>query len=374
MRKVCVVLVDRANYGRLARTIRAIADHPDLELQIVCAGSMLLPRFASPVDLVRAEYEVSGEVWCEVEGSRPATMARSIGLAVIQFTQEFERLKPDIVAIIGDRFEAMAAATAAATMGLFILHAQGGERSRCVDNKYRHMITKAADVHWPATQQAAENLLRMAEPPASIYGIGCPASDLAVDVDIEDDEDGKPTGPILCIYHPTTDELGTERKQMLEVLRALQCVPGTVRCWWPNVDAGSDEIGKAIRMWMEEYKEKGLNLDWFETVKNLPPDQYMHALANARCLCGNSSSFARDSSHFGTPCVLVGNRQHNREVGANVMRVPCEKTAIRFAVEAQLDHGRYPALSLYGDGEVSERIADALAAVDLSSRKELVLQ
>lgn len=365
-RKVLMFICDRANWGRLEPLAAAIQERDDLELQVLAGGSSVLKRFGRAADQLP---NVVSEVYSEIEGSLLLTQARSCGLAMMDYAAEFHRLKPDLLLLVGDRYQALAAATAAATMRIPMLHIQGGEISQCADNKYRHMITKAADFHWPATEKAMENLLRMAEPESSIIGLGCPGSDIAAQIDVDDEADG----PILCIYHPNTSEPGSERQQMLEVLHALQGVPGRVLCWWPNVDAGSDEVGKAIRIWMDEYKSKGLDLGWFETVKNMTPDKYLEAVANARCLCGNSSSFARDSSYFGTPCVLVGKRQAGRETGPNVTPVACERTAIREAVEMQLEHGRYPLSDVYGDGEVSERIAEALATMDLSAHKELTL-
>lgn len=370
MRKVCVILVDRANLGRLSPVLRAIADHPDLDLQIVCAGSMLLPRFGSPVDLVRKEYEVHGEVWCEIEGSTLGTMADGIGYAIPLFGQQFQRLQPDLIIAIGDRYEMLAAVISAAYRNIPICHIQGGECSGSIDESARHCITKLSQFHVPATWRARMNLCLLGEHPESIIATGCPSADLAAEVSIDDDEDDKPTGPILCVYHPTTTE-GDNREQMVQVLKALAAVPHAAQLWWPNVDAGSDGISKAIRVWMDQYKDKGLSLDWLTTIKNLAPAEYLHRLANTRCAIGNSSSFVRDSSFFGTPVVLVGNRQEGRECGPNVLRVKCGKEFIVSAIEQQLEHGRYPASDLYGEPGISELIADKLATVRLYSQKRL---
>ncbi|HYG33605.1 MAG TPA: UDP-N-acetylglucosamine 2-epimerase, partial [Clostridia bacterium] len=120
-RKVCVVLVDRANYGRLKPVMRAIASHPALELQVLAAGTMVLERCDQPVNVVRKDgFPVDGEIYIELEGSTPATMAKSVGFGIVEFSSEFQRLKPDVVLIIGDRYEALAAAIAAAYMNLCI--------------------------------------------------------------------------------------------------------------------------------------------------------------------------------------------------------------------------------------------------------------
>ena len=168
-RKICVVLVDRANYGRLKPVLRAIQMRPELELQIVAAGTMVLERFGQPVKIVKSDgFQVSGEIYIEVEGSTPATMAKSVGFAVVEFASEFRRLDPDVVLLIGDRYEALAAAITAAYMNLCIVHIQGGEVSGSIDESARHAISKFADYHFPSTRRSAEYLIRMGERPNTI--------------------------------------------------------------------------------------------------------------------------------------------------------------------------------------------------------------
>ena len=179
-RKVCVVLVDRANYGRLKPVMQAIVERPELDLQVICSGTMVLERFQQPVDVVREDgFRVDGEVYMEFEGSTPTTMAKSIGFGMVEFSSEFQRLKPDVVLIIGDRYEALAATIAAAYMNLCIIHVQGGEVSGSIDESARHAITKFAHFHFPSTKRSAEYLVRMGERPDTILGTGCPSSDIA---------------------------------------------------------------------------------------------------------------------------------------------------------------------------------------------------
>ena len=215
-RKVCVVLVDRANYGRLKPVMRAIAAHPALQLQVLAAGTMVLERFDQPVNVVRSDgFSVDGEIYIELEGSTPATMAKSVGFGVVEFASEFQRLKPDVVLLIGDRYEALAAAVAAGYMNLCLAHLQGGEVSGSIDESARHAITKFAQFHLHSTKRSAEYILRMGERPDSILGIGCPSSDIAREMDrklLPDIINRRGTGAIidlqrpflLVIFHPTT--------------------------------------------------------------------------------------------------------------------------------------------------------------------------
>lgn len=376
-RRVLTVLVDRANYGRLKPVMAAIERHPALELLTVCAGSMVLKRFDRPVELVRADgFRVDGEVYLELEGSVPSTMAKSVGFATIEFASELQKHAPDIVLLIGDRYEALAAALAAAYMNIPIFHAQGGEVSGSIDESARHAITKLAQFHFPATRRSADYLVRMGERRDTILGVGCPSSDIAKDVPPPATTvlNGRgagatidPAAPyLLCVFHPTTTEYGGERRQMEAVLASLDDVALPTVLLWPNIDAGSDELSKAIRVYRTHQ-----GASWLRTITNLSPEDYLSVLAHAACAVGNSSSFVRDASFLGTPVVLIGNRQNGRETDVHVKRVPAEREVITETIRTQLAHGRYAPSRLYGDGQVSERIADALARLTPYVQKRL---
>lgn len=381
-RKVCVLLVDRANYGRLKPVMRAIQCHSGLTLQVLAAGTMVLERFAQPVQEVRKDgFPLDGEVYIELEGSTPLTMAKSVGFATIEFASEFHRLKPDVVLIIGDRYEALAATIAAAYMNLCILHVQGGEVSGSIDESCRHAISKFAHYHFPATKRSAEYLMRMGERPETILGIGCPSSDLAMRLDrsIADDilnfnkgggahiDTSKPF--LLTVFHPTTTQYGSEKEEMHQLLLALQEMQMPTVLLWPNIDAGADHISKAVRLFRDR-----CGPGWLRTLTNLTPENYLKVLANTACAIGNSSSFVRDAGFFGTPVVLVGNRQDGREMDAHVTRVSSVAPEIVDAVSVQLQHGRYAPSTLYGDGQVAERIADVIAGLKPYNQKKLAYE
>lgn len=377
-RKVCVVLVDRANYGRMKPVMQAIAAHPDLELQVLAAGTMVLERFKQPVQIVRQDgFDVHGEIYMELEGSTPATMAKSVGFGVVEFASEFQRLKPDLVLLIGDRYEALAAALAAAYMNLCIAHIQGGEVSGSIDESARHAISKFAHYHFPSTVRSAAYLQRMGERPDTILTIGCPSSDIACRLDCTltpEVVNASGSGAyidvsdpfLLVVFHPTTTEYGSESLQMEALLTALHVVQYPTILLWPNIDAGSDHVSKAIRLLRDHLKPT-----WLRTLTNLEPEQYLKVLARTACAVGNSSSFVRDASFFGTPVVLVGWRQDGRERDEHVTPVPPETDAIVNAMRTQLAHGHYAPSTLYGDGHVAARLADALARLTPYVQKRL---
>jgi UDP-hydrolysing UDP-N-acetyl-D-glucosamine 2-epimerase len=322
-------------------------------------------------------FHVNGEVYIELEGSTPVTMAKSVGFGVVEFASEFQRLKPDLVLVIGDRYEALAAAVAAAYMNICIAHIQGGEVSGSIDESTRHAISKFAQFHFPSTRRAAEYLIRMGENPETILAIGCPSSDIARALDpklLPAIVNGSGSGAsidtsrpfLLVIFHPTTTEYGNERRQMEELLTAHEILGIQTILLWPNIDAGADHISKAIRIFRDRKKQK-----WLRALTNLSPENYLKVLSNTSCAVGNSSSFVRDASYFGTPVVLIGARQEGREIDRHVTPAKLVATDIVDAIRAQLVHGRYQPSTLYGDGYVSERIAKALACLTPYVQKHL---
>jgi UDP-hydrolysing UDP-N-acetyl-D-glucosamine 2-epimerase len=362
-----VVLVDRANYGRMKPVMQAIKERQGLQLQLLVTGTMVLERFDQPVRVVREDgFEIDGEIYIELEGSTPTTMAKSIGFALIEFASEFYRLKPDVVVLIGDRYEALAAAIAAAYMNITLVHIQGGEVSGSIDESARHAISKFAHFHFPSTARSADFLIRMGERPDTILGTGCPSSDIARGLKVQLSPEiinSRGAGAeidvarpfLLIVFHPTTTEYGGEQRQMEIVLSALDSLRIQTLLLWPNIDAGADHISKVIRV----YRARS-HSEWMRTLTNLTPENYLKVLAAAGCAIGNSSSFVRDAGYFGTPVVLVGNRQNGRETDEHVIRVPVEMDTIVATIKKQLAHGRYPPSTLYGDGNVSKRIAAAI--------------
>lgn len=382
MRKVCVVVHSRANYGRIKTVMREIQNHPDLELQLIVGSSALLHRFGKVVDIIRADgFEPASVVHSIVEGETPTTMAKSTGLAIIELATHFENLKPDVVLTVADRFETLATAVAASYMNIPLAHTQGGEITGSIDESVRHAITKLAHIHFPATERAAEFLIRMGEQPDTVHLTGCPAIDLVAESDLTLPDDifkryggvGEQLTPdrdyIIVLQHPVTTEYGSNLAQIQETLDAVHpfALDGMQIVWlWPNIDAGSDDVSRGIRTFREHNDTP--NMRWF---KNFDPEEYVKLLANARCIVGNSSSGLREAAYLGTPCVNIGTRQSGRERGPNVIDVPTDSAAISAALKEQLDHGRYEKSELVGDGAAGARIAKHLAEQEFTIQKRI---
>ncbi len=376
MRKILAILVDRANYGRMKPVLTSLNNDPEIELEVLCTGTMLLQRFGGVVDIVESDgFNVSSRVYMEIEGSNPTTMSKSIGLGIVQFSTEFERIAPDFILMIGDRYEALAASISAAYMNLPIAHIQGGEVSGSIDESCRHAITKFSHLHFPSTARSAEYIARMGEEESSIFNVGCPAGDyilsLPNDLTNEDIRGGigrpidlsKPY--LLVIFHPVTTH-ENPRDEAEEILYALDHI-GMQTIWlWPNVDAGSDRISSAIRSFRENN-----DADWLYLVKNFTPEVFQKILKNAACAVGNSSSFIRDSTFSGVPVVLVGDRQVGRERGANLVEAEIDSSSIILHVQNQIEHGHYDECQVYGKGNASQQITEILKTFKPNIQKTL---
>jgi UDP-hydrolysing UDP-N-acetyl-D-glucosamine 2-epimerase len=376
-RKILVVLVDRANYGRMRMVLKAIEEHLKLELMVMCAGSMVLERFGNTITEVEGDgFTIHSKIFMELEGSVPLSMAKSLGFGVIEFASEYNRLQPDIVLLIGDRYEALAAALSAAYMNVPIAHIQGGEVSGGIDESTRHAITKFAQWHFPATDRAAEYIRRMGESEECVYKVGCPVGDyiLKLDDQLPDgvfyagsgSEIDPNKGFYLVIFHPVTTQFGSEKDQVRELLAALNTLRYPTLFLWPNIDAGADYISKELRLFREHHSP-----EWLRFMTNLPPEDFQKVLKRCTVAIGNSSSFVRDTTFSGTPVVLVGDRQKGREMGKNVVCVDYNRSEIREAISRQMEQGRYKPDNLYGDGMASQRIADILANVKPYVQKRL---
>jgi UDP-hydrolysing UDP-N-acetyl-D-glucosamine 2-epimerase len=380
VRKVCVVVGSRANYSSIKSAMRAVESHPDLRLQLVVGASALLDRYGSVADLIESDgFEADERVFMLIEGETPSTMAKSTGLGLLELPTAFERLEPDVVITVGDRFETMATALAATYMNIPLAHTMGGEVSGNIDESIRHAVTKFAHVHFPASEGAARRIVQLGEDPDAVHVVGCPRMDLVAEV-LADGGDGLSdlfaTGvggsfsldePFLLVsQHPVTTEYGDGKRQIQETLKALQQLDVPAIVLWPNADAGSEHIAAGIRQWREHNDDSKLHF-----FKNLPTADYVKLMARTVCVVGNSSSAIREGAFIGAPAVNIGPRQEGRDRGSNVVDVDYDARQIVDAVRAQMQNGPYGMEPIYGDGHAGERIADILASRTLSIHKRI---
>lgn len=344
MRITCV-LVDRANYGRLQPVLELLESADWCELKIICGGTTVLPRFGQPCGDISLQFVVSDGVWHEVEGSCLVSTAKSVGLGVIEYTTAIQKTHPDLLLLIGDRYEALAAAAAAHYLRVPILHMQGGEVSGTLDDGARRAITQLARWHVPATTQAANNLMKQGVAACDILAVGCPSADLAARI-----QPKRTDGPVLVVYHPDTDSDNDKRAEIRAILQAVENHP--VDILWPNIDAGSCVIAEEIRDWRRGKRD-------VHTHTNLEPSEYLQKLAETRCCVGNSSSFVRDAGFFGTPVVLVGDRQRGRQRAHNVLFAATDTKSVKNTLTLQ-DCLRFEPSTLYGKPGISQQIVNAI--------------
>lgn len=380
-RKVCVVVTARPSYSRVKSALLAITNHSDLELQLVVAASALLDRYGNTIEYVEQDgFEVAARVFMVLEGENPVTSAKSTGLGLIELATVFDNLKPDVVVTIADRYETLATAVAASYTNVPLAHVQGGEVTGSIDEKVRHAVTKLSNLHFVATEKAAERVIRMGEDPATVFATGCPSIDLAASIldspavnfdpfakyggvgavlDLSD-------GYLVVMQHPVTTEYEDARRQVTETLCAIRDLEIPALWFWPNVDAGSDGVSKGIRIFRENE-----DIPTAHFFKNMIPTDFLRLIHNSRCIVGNSSVAIREASFLGIPAVNIGTRQAGRERGPNAIDVDYDRNAISMGIRYHLGRARPPRDTTYGDGSAGRRIAELLAEVALCTEKRL---
>ena len=380
-RKICVFVGSRANYSSIKSALREINNHPRLELQLVLGASALLPRFGDLRGIIQRDgFVVSSCVNMLIEGDTPLTMAKSTGLGLIDFSTVFSMLSPHVVLVIGDRFEIMAAAIAAAYMNIPVAHTMGGEVSGTIDESIRHAVTKLAHLHFVSNADAAQRVSRLGESESTIFNVGCPRIDLVSEtmnlslstLELQSLGVGAPLDIdkpfILVSQHPVTTEYGQAGQQMYETLNAVRNAGIQSLVLWPNADAGASDSSKVIR----KFREDGLANN-MRFIKNLSPETYIKLMVRTVCLVGNSSSGIREGAFIGTPVVNIGLRQNSRLQGANTINTQADSEQILEAIRLQIRHGRYASDHIYGDGSAGSRIADILASIkEIPIQKQIV--
>jgi len=380
-RKICAVITARPSYSRVKTVLQAIKDHPDLELQLVVAGSALLDRYGNAVDFIEKDgFKVNEKVFMVLEGENKTAMAKTTGIGVMELANVFYNLEPDAVLTIADRFETIATSIAAAYQNIPLIHLQGGEVTGNIDEKVRHANTKLADIHFVTSEDAKTRVERMGEDAGYVYNTGCPSIDIASEVllspDLEFDPIKKYGGVggtfsssedyIVVMQHPVTTEYSEAKDDVLKTLRVVDALSIPTFWFWPNVDAGADGTSNGIRSYRENSQPK--NIHFF---KNMEPNDFLKLLLNSKCLVGNSSVGIRECSFLGVPVVNIGTRQNRRLRGNNIIDVAHNEDAIKAAIQSQLTNPKNTKSNVYGNGDSGKKIADILATIKLRFHKTI---
>ena len=230
-RKICVVITARPSYSRIKTTLQAIKEHRQLELQIVLAGPALLNKYGNVDDILHDDgFKVNERVYAMLDGENLTSMAKTVGIGLAELSNMFQKLQPDLVVVIADRFETIAVSIAASYQNIPLAHIQGGEITGSIDEKVRHANTKFADIHLVCNERARETVIKLGEDPGYVFNTGCPSIDLArtilkntnLDFDpyikyggIGSNPDFK-SGYLVVLQHAVTTEFGEARFQVEE--------------------------------------------------------------------------------------------------------------------------------------------------------------
>jgi UDP-hydrolysing UDP-N-acetyl-D-glucosamine 2-epimerase len=372
-RTIAVVTTTRADYGLWYWILRAIQQHPDLRLQLIVGGTHLRPEHG----LTRRFIEQDGfAIDAEVDflpsggGDADADVAVAGGRAGEGFARQLHKLRPDMVLLLGDRFETLAAAFAAATLRIPVGHLHGGETTEgALDESYRHAITKLSHIHFPATEQAASRVIQLGEQPDRVHVVGAAGLETIAKCRHMDLEElstaigiGLEAGFLLVTYHPATLSAQSPEDQVTQLINGLATAGRQLLISRPNADAGSAVVAARLEEFCHERSNAHL-------VASAGQEAYINLMRHAAAMVGNSSSGIIEAPSVPLAAVNVGPRQQGRQQAANVIDVPCEAGAIADGLERALsDEFRRCLTGLvnpYGDGRTSQRIVRVLAEVEL---------
>lgn len=373
MRTICVVTGTRADYGLLQWVMDGIRRDPALRLQIVATGMHLSPNFGLTYrDIESDGFSIDRKLDILTGDDSPVGITKSIGRGVIAFADAFAELKPDVVVVLGDRFEILAAATAALIAGLPLAHLHGGEITEgAFDDAIRHSITKMSHLHFVAAEPYRQRVIQLGEAPERVFltgGLGVDTirkTRLLEREELESSLDfkfGKKN--LLVTFHPVTLEKDTASAQMAELLKALDSLSGThLILTMPNADTGSREM---IRM-IDRFAVSRPHAKAFISLGQL---RYLSCIAHVDGVVGNSSSGLAEVPSFRKGTVNIGDRQRGRLKATSVIDCEPDCASIQSALQklyspefqASLDSARNP----YGEGGASEQVVDVLKHCNLS--------
>jgi UDP-hydrolysing UDP-N-acetyl-D-glucosamine 2-epimerase len=380
-RKICIVITTRGNYAKMKSVMLHILQNPNLELQLILAGGILLPKFGDMASYIENEgFKIDQRIYFLIEGENLVTMTKSAGVAISEFSTAFENLKPDVVIVIADRFESLSVSMTAAYLNIPVAHVEGGEVSGSIDESIRHAITKLSHLHFPATEDAALRIEKMGERKGTIFTVGNTSFDVIdriknnqIDILIELEKE-KGVGPvidlfepyILILQHPVTTEYNENFHNIGETIKAVDALKIPTIWIWPNMDAGSDGISSGIRKFREEKQP-----NYIHFFKSLPIEYFAPLLYNSACVVGNSSSGIREASFLGIPSVNIGTRQTGRARCSNVVDVGYQADEIMDAILKQKSRGRINPDFYYGDGNAGEKVVDVLENFEFILQKKI---
>lgn len=374
MRTIGVVTVGRSDYGIYLPLLRKIFQDPELRLHLMVSAMHLSPEFGLTVETIEKDgFPIGEKVEMLLSGDSPSDIAQSIGLGTIGFAKAFARFRPDLLVVLGDRFEMFAAALAALPFRIPVAHIHGGELTEgAIDDALRHSMTKLSHLHFVATEEYARRVRQLGEEPWRIVVSGAPSLDNLHSTRLSSASQletkyglylGQPT--LLVTYHPVTLEHEQTEFQTGELLAALEALAMPVVFTLPNADTGGRTIVQMLRDFTARHASTRI-------VDNLGTQDYFSLMSLAAAMVGNSSSGLVEAPSFHLPVVNIGTRQRGRIRGTNVIDVGYERSAIVEGVKKAISREFKEILkgqkNPYGSGNASERIVEMLKGVSIDAR------
>jgi GDP/UDP-N,N'-diacetylbacillosamine 2-epimerase (hydrolysing) len=372
MRKVCVITGSRADYGLLRWVIQGVQDSSKLELQLVVTGMHLSPEFGLTWQEIEGDgFFIDRRVETILSSDTPTGIAKSIGLGIIGFSDTFAELKPDLVIVLGDRYEIFAAAAAAMVARVPIAHLHGGEATEgLIDEAFRHSITKMSQLHFVAAEPYRRRILQLGEAPDRVFNVGALGIDGILNQELLDREEleqslGLRFGSrnLMVTFHPVTLEPDTAGSQMSELLGALGRLTDTNLIFTMS---NSDTNGRVLIGMVEEFVERHPNAYAYTSLGQL---RYLSCLKYVDGVVGNSSSGLIEVPSFKKGTINIGDRQKGRVRAKSVIDCEPDRAAISAAI-ARLYSGSFQSLlssieNPYGRGGASAAIIDVVEAISL---------
>lgn len=367
-RRICVVTGSRADYGLLYWPLKLLADSEEFELQIVVTGMHLSPAFGETWRQIESDgFTISARVESLVAGDSACSVSKSVGLGVIGFADVIQYLRPDLLVVLGDRFEILAAVQAALFAKVPVAHLCGGDVTEgAFDESIRHAISKMAHIHFPSNVDAGKRLMAMGENPDHVHIVGSPGLDRIRRMQfMPRDAFFKLVGlmpgkqNLLVVLHPATLEDGVALEQTNNLLQALTAIGPDVGLLLTGANADTD--GQIINARLQAFASTTPNAVF---KMSLGSELFINALKHVDAIVGNSSSGLYEAPSLGLPTVNIGNRQKGRLRAPSVIDVQSNPESIVSAVKRALSAGRTKPANPYGDGYAAEKILDTLRQIE----------
>ena len=374
MRKICVITGTRAEYGLLQGILKALKNDSSFKLQLVVTGMHLSPEYGSTYKVIEEDgFTIDEKIEILLQSDSTVAITKSVGLGCIGFAEAFARLNPDIVLILGDRFEILAAAQAAMIARIPIAHVHGGELTAgVIDDAIRHSVTKMSQIHFVANERFKKRVIQLGENPDRVFVVGAPGIDNIANLNLlGKDELESELGitfakyNFLVTYHPVTLSEEDPRVALGELFSALDIFPNSrLIITFPNVDTNSQLIVQELQRYADQHKDRVL------LVKSLGQLKYLSLLQFVDAVIGNSSSGLIEAPSFSVPTINIGNRQKGRIMAKSVINCS-EKSveiieAIKKAISEDFKNSIRHCKNPYGDGTAIPKIIKVLKSQNLT--------